>query len=64
MNGSFLTVKKTAKILNVTTRTIHNYINDGRLPAVKIGKVKGGGRAGRVLIKESDLQDYIEKSRD
>lgn len=42
-----LTVQQTAKLLNVTELTVHNYISKGVIPASKIGRrivIKGGYR--------------------
>lgn len=49
-----MTLKEVAKELRVTTRTIHNYINSGKLKTIKIGK--------KVLIKESELKNLIKKN--
>lgn len=52
--NKLMTLKEVAKELRVTTRTIHNYINSGKLKTIKIGK--------KVLIKESELKNLIKKN--
>ncbi len=37
--AKLLTIKDVAKILNIGERTVYNMVNDGRLPATKIGKM-------------------------
>lgn len=46
------TTKEVAKILNVTVRTIYNYIDSGDLKAVKLGRYW--------RIKEEELIKYVE----
>lgn len=46
------TVKEVAELLKTTRNFIYNEINEGRLKAIKIGTMK---------IRESDLEDYINK---
>lgn len=46
------TVKETKEILKVTQRTLYNYIKNGDLKAVKIGKYW--------RIRQSDLAEFIE----
>ena len=48
-----LTLKETAKILRVSTRTIMRYL--------KAGKLKGS-KAGQWRIKESDLEKFLKES--
>lgn len=47
-----LTLKETAKILRVSTRTILRYLKAGKLKASK---------AGQWRIKQSDLDVFLEK---
>lgn len=47
----FLTIKEAADYLRISYRTIQRYLADGRLPCVK--------PAGRVLINEQDLMNFI-----
>ena len=49
------TVKEVAKRLRVTPRTVHNYLNDGKLTRIKIGC--------KVLIKQNEVNQLIEKSK-
>jgi excisionase family DNA binding protein len=46
------TVKEVRDILKVTQRTLYNYIKNGDLKAVKIGKYW--------RIRESDLQEFLD----
>ena len=50
-----LTTKDVAERLNVTTRTVRNLIECGKLKAYKIMK--------DYRIEEKDLQEFIEKSK-
>lgn len=53
INGKYLNKKQVAEKLGLTTKTIENYIKDGKIKAYKIG--------GRVAILEQDLYDLIKK---
>lgn len=46
------TLNEIAKILNVSVRTLYNYIDNGRLKATKIG--------GKWLVTEEFLKELIE----
>lgn len=48
-----LTLKETAQILRVSERTIMRYLKSGKLRASK---------AGQWRIKESDLEQFLEKN--
>jgi len=48
-----LTVREVAGRLSVTTRTVHRYLADGKLPRVQLSE-----RA--VRIREADLERFIE----
>ncbi len=48
-----LTLKETAKILRVSTRTTLRYLKAGKLKASKVGKWR---------IKESDLDVFLKKN--
>jgi excisionase family DNA binding protein len=52
---TFLSLSETARMLNVSDRTIHRWIQDGRLPAYK------PGRAYRFRI--SDIEAFLEEHR-
>ena len=45
-------LQEAADYLHVTTRTVRNWIKDGRLRAFKIGR--------RLIIKESTLQAFVD----
>lgn len=46
------TLLELSEILNVTVRSLYNYINSGKLKAVKIG--------GEWRVTEKNLMDFIE----
>lgn len=46
------TVKEVRDILKVTQRTLYNYIKNGDLKAVKVGKYW--------RIRESDLKEFLD----
>ena len=45
------TLQELEKLLEVTTRTLLQYIKDGKLKAVKIG--------GKWKVSEANLQDFV-----
>lgn len=49
---TFLTVAEVAELLKVNQQTVRNWIDHGRLPAVRVGR--------RVRIKRSDLDRILE----
>lgn len=49
------TISEVADIFKVTTRTIHNWIAEGRLPIIKIGKT--------VRISDEDIKALIDTRR-
>jgi excisionase family DNA binding protein len=51
----FLTVPEVAERLRMTAMTIYRWIEDGKLPAVQIGK--------HYRIKASDLDAVLDSSR-
>lgn len=51
-NLNTYTLEEVANILKVTRRTIYNYIKNGDLKAVKMGKYW--------RVSEANLQDFIE----
>lgn len=57
-----LTTQETADLLRVTTRTVFNYIKEGRLKPVKIGRKPGGFRPGKVLIPQDEVDKLIAES--
>jgi excisionase family DNA binding protein len=54
MTEQLLTVPEVAERLRVTTMTIYRWIEEGRLPAMQIGK--------HYRIREADLDEVIESS--
>ena len=54
MSDELLTVPEVAERLRMTTMTIYRWIEEGRLPALQIGK--------HYRIRESDLDAVIEGS--
>lgn len=44
-----------ARRLGVTPRTLYRFIDDGKLPAYRFGRV--------IRLKESEIDDFIEASR-
>lgn len=54
MNLPLLTIKQTALLLQVSTKTIHNKIDKGDLPCLRIGKVI---RIKRVELLNLDIKE-------
>lgn len=44
-----------ARRLGVTPRTLYRFIDDGKIPAYRFGRV--------IRLKESEIDDFIESSR-
>ena len=54
LNGErYLTDREVSEILKVSRRTLQEYRNDGILPYILLG--------GKVLYRERDLEDVLEK---
>lgn len=51
MKTKNLTIKEAAEILRVAYRTVQRYLSDGKIPYTK--------PAGRVLINEQDLMNFV-----
>ncbi len=51
----WLSTKQAADRLGMTVRTIYRFIDDGRLPAYKFGRV--------IRVKQRDVDIYIERCR-
>lgn len=51
-----LTSKEVASILKVTTRSISNYVKNGQLKAVRIGKV--------LRFEVSEVEAFIERCKE
>jgi len=54
-NIQFYDIQEVAKELDVSTRTIRRYIDDGKMTAFKIGN--------KVKIRPGDLDEFIENSK-
>ncbi len=53
-NDSFLTVAEVADVLKLNQQTVRNWIDQGSLPAVRVGR--------RVRIRRSDFERILEES--
>ena len=53
LNESFLTVAEVAKALKLNQQTVRNWIDQGSLPAVRVGR--------RVRIKRSDFERIVDE---
>jgi len=53
LDDSFLTVAEVAETLKLNQQTIRNWIDQGSLPAIRIGR--------RVRIKRSDFERLLEE---
>jgi excisionase family DNA binding protein len=51
---SYLTVAEIAAVLKVNQQTVRNWIDQGRLPALRIGR--------RVRVRRSDLEQLLNAS--
>jgi len=50
-----LTVNETAKILRLGPETVARYIREGKIPAIKFGRVW--------RVEEKDLENFIRKRK-
>jgi excisionase family DNA binding protein len=55
MEDSFLTVAEVAEMLKLNQQTVRNWIDQGSLPALRVGR--------RVRIRRSDLERLLEEGR-
>ena len=53
-NDEFLTVAEIAELLKLNPQTLRNWIDQGQLPAVRIGR--------RVRIRRSDFEQLVQES--
>lgn len=53
LSESFLTVAEVAKTLKLNPQTVRNWIDQGSLPAVRVGR--------RVRIKRSDFERVVDQ---
>lgn len=51
MIPKYITIKEAADFLRISYRTVQRYLSDGRIPYTK--------PAGRVLISETDLMNFV-----
>ncbi len=51
----WLNTAETARRLGITTRTLYRFIDDGQLPAYRIGRV--------IRLKETEVSDFIDSCR-
>jgi excisionase family DNA binding protein len=64
--GKWLSVQAAAQELEVTTRTIYRFINDGKLPAYRIGRVYRilrtdfDGFLAAAALRPGDLDHLVE----
>ena len=59
--GDLLTVAQALKILPVGKTTIHDLVNEGALPCIRVGTV--GSRRKRILLLRSGLDEYVRRLR-
>jgi excisionase family DNA binding protein len=55
LEDSFLTVAEIAEMLKLNQQTVRNWIDQGSLPALRVGR--------RVRIRRSDLEHLLEEGR-
>lgn len=55
LDEQFLTVAEIARILKLNQQTVRNWIDQGELPAVRVGR--------RVRIRRSDFEQLMERGR-
>ena len=54
LEDSFMTVAEVADVLKLNQQTVRNWIDQGSLPALRVGR--------RVRIKRSDFQRIVDQS--
>ena len=52
---SFLTVKEVAEMLRLKVITVYEFVKDGKLPAVRLGK--------SYRIAEKDLNEFLRENK-
>jgi excisionase family DNA binding protein len=52
-SNKLLTVNEVADILRVSNMTVYRLVKSGQIPAIRVGK--------NYRIKESDVNDYLER---
>ncbi|HET9732698.1 MAG TPA: helix-turn-helix domain-containing protein [Acidimicrobiales bacterium] len=53
--ATWLSTKETAERLGVTLRTLYRFIDEGQLPAYKMGRV--------IRVREEDVESFLEAAR-
>jgi excisionase family DNA binding protein len=53
LEDTFLTVAEVAELLKLNQQTVRNWIDQGSLPALRVGR--------RVRIRRSDLEQLLER---
>jgi excisionase family DNA binding protein len=51
----WLSTGEAARVLGITTRTLYRFIDEGQIPAFKMGRV--------IRLQRGDVDDFIERSR-
>lgn len=51
----WMSTRETSQRLGITLRTLYRFIDEGRLPAYKLGRV--------IRIQESDVERFIDSAR-
>ena len=59
--GDLLTVAQALKLLPVGKSTIHDLINEGALPCIRVGTV--GSRRKRILLLRPGIEEYVRGLR-
>lgn len=52
---TWLSTAQAATVLGVTTRTVYRFIDDGELPAYRMGRV--------IRLQLDEVEEYIERCR-
>ena len=55
LDDEFLTVAEVAEILKLNPQTVRNWIDQGTLPALRVGR--------RVRIRRSEFERFVEQGR-
>lgn len=51
----WMSTRETSARLGITLRTLYRFIDEGQLPAYKLGRV--------IRLKEADVEDFIDGAR-
>ena len=55
MANGWLGTQEAAERIGVTLRTLYRFVDEGQIPAYKMGRV--------IRLKESDVDDFIDAAR-